>query len=97
LGSCSPVEPLRPRRRFNIEKPVGDFADLIPQLQVVADLLKNIQGNTNVYNMFSFGCFPGVSDAGKTPKRKHITYKTQRKLKVNNTNVNYVFVSRVVY
>jgi len=51
-GSCSPVEPLRPRRRFNIEKPVGDFADLIPQLQVVADLVKNVQGNTNVNCLF---------------------------------------------
>jgi hypothetical protein len=24
------------------------------------------------------------SDAGKTPKRKHITYKTRRKLKIKN-------------
>ncbi|GFG28259.1 hypothetical protein Cfor_02118, partial [Coptotermes formosanus] len=43
VGSCSPIEPLRPRRRFNIEKPVGDFSELIPQLQVVADLVKNMK------------------------------------------------------
>jgi hypothetical protein len=48
VGSCSPIEPLRPRRRFNIEKPVGDFSELIPQLQVVADLVKNMKGNMNV-------------------------------------------------
>lgn len=52
LGSCSPIEPLRPRRRFNIEKPAGDFSELIPQLQVVADLVKKIQGNTNVQYLF---------------------------------------------
>jgi hypothetical protein len=27
-----------------------------------------------------------TQDAGKTPKRKHITYKTQRKLKIKNLN-----------
>lgn len=42
LKSCSPIEPLRPRRRFNIEKPTGDFSELIPQLQFVADLVKKI-------------------------------------------------------
>jgi hypothetical protein len=46
LKSCSPVEPLRPRRRFNIEKPASDFSELIPELQVIADLVKEIKGNT---------------------------------------------------
>ncbi|XP_023709104.1 uncharacterized protein LOC111865368 isoform X2 [Cryptotermes secundus] len=43
LKSCSPIEPLRPRRRFNIEKPTGDLSELIPQLQFVADLVKKIK------------------------------------------------------
>jgi hypothetical protein len=52
LGSCSPIEPLRPRRRFNIEKPGGDFSELIPQLQVVADLVKSVKGNTYINYVF---------------------------------------------
>jgi hypothetical protein len=48
LKSCSPVKPLRPRRRFNIEKPASDFSELIPELQVIADLVKEMKGNTHI-------------------------------------------------
>ncbi|XP_021920235.1 uncharacterized protein LOC110830087 isoform X2 [Zootermopsis nevadensis] len=43
LKSCSPVEPLRPRRRFNIEKPASDFSEIIPELQVIADLVNEMK------------------------------------------------------
>jgi hypothetical protein len=36
---------LRPRRRFNIEKPASDFSELIPELQVIADRIKEVKGN----------------------------------------------------
>ncbi|XP_069671627.1 uncharacterized protein [Periplaneta americana] len=47
LKVCSPVQPLRSRRRFIVEKPNNDFSELIRDLQAIAKQCENFKDETS--------------------------------------------------